>query len=78
MSEEAAYASALFEARDKELADLRRRIASGEVQVKDLASQDTHVFRHRTIARSRLLEVLNRVRNFGIGQVSDELVRQGS
>lgn len=55
---------------------MKARIASGELDVRTLSGQSGGIFRYRDGLRGRLWEILMRVRNFGIGQVSDELERQ--
>lgn len=77
-SEESAYAARMFEYLDLELKALKKEIAAGTMTVRKLSGPDRGIFRFRGILRSRLLEILLRVRNFGIGQVGDELARQGA
>jgi hypothetical protein len=75
-SEEAAYASAMFEYRDLWLKNLRRLILAGKLDVQKLSDPKGGIFSLALPLRARLLEIVMRVRNFGIGQVGDELARQ--
>lgn len=68
----------MFEYRDRELANLWRLIASGKLTVQKLGSTDSGIFKHVQTLRSKLLDIVMRVRNFGQDQVTDELARQGA
>lgn len=50
---------------------------AGKLTVAKLGSPDSGIFKHVQTLRSRLLEIVMRVRNFGQDQVADELNRQG-
>jgi len=67
----------MFDYRDLELKQMRERIATGKLDVGKLSGPNGGIFRHRGALRQRLLEILTRVRDFGIGQVGDELAKQG-
>jgi hypothetical protein len=76
--EEAAYAARLTEYLDLEVASMRRMIAAGQLGIGQLTAASGGIFRYRGVLRSRLLEIVMRVRNFGASQVADEMARQQS
>jgi hypothetical protein len=61
-----------------EIERLVRLVAAGEIEAADLAGPEAmRVFRFRGQLRNDLLNSMNRTRNFAMGQVRDELRRQG-
>lgn len=73
---EARYAAKMFEFQDKEIARLRRRIVEG-LRPRDLIGDRTwELFGYRRQLKNELLNEMSRIRNFGIGQVHDEMKRQ--
>lgn len=72
--EEAAYAQTMFEFTNRELENLRKRIAAGTLTISNLPDS----FKYADALRRGLMEIVMRVRNFGQDQVKDELARQGA
>jgi len=53
-------------------------IAAGNLTPLDLASPEAmKIFRYRGMLKDELLRSMNRTRTFAVGQVRDELRRQG-
>lgn len=72
---ESQYAAILQEFRAKEIESLRAQIAQG-LDSRTLLTPTSRVFRFRRQAEERLLEMLDRVKQFGRVQVRQELGRQ--
>lgn len=65
----------MFEFQDKEIARIKRRVLDG-LKARDLLGDKAwEVFGYRRQLRNELLNEMSRIRNFGIGQVNDELKR---
>ena len=61
-----------------EIERLAKLIAAGDLEAADLTGPDAmRVFRYRGVLKDQLLRSMNRTRDFAIGQVRDELRRQG-
>lgn len=70
------YAAVFHEFNQKEIALLRRDIANG-LNVRALMGDNASgLFRYRSQIKARLMEILQSVKAFGIGQVHEEIDRQ--
>jgi hypothetical protein len=60
----------------KEIEQIAARVAEGLDIADFVGPQSRRLFKFRRQMRNRMLEVMTRVRDFGIGQVNAELKRQ--
>jgi len=61
-----------------EIQRIKGLVAAGALTVADVVSPDAmRIFKYRGMLREELLRSMNRMRTFAIGQVRDELRRQG-
>ena len=78
-AEEARYADRIKSYQAMEIERVRALIAEGKIEPIDLAGPDAmRIFRFRGVLKDELLRSMNRTRAFAIGQVRDELRRQGA
>jgi hypothetical protein len=70
-------AQTLHEYQIKEIERIGKMIAQG-LDSADIVREPQRLFGFYTAARSRYLDLLRRVGNFGRGQVNAELKRQGA
>ena len=77
-SQESLYAAAFFKFQQKEIGRIRKKVKAG-INIRDLlGSKKDALFGYRKALRNELLNNLTITRNFGAGQVKDELERQES
>ncbi len=75
-SQEALYAAVFFKFGQKEIERIKRKVREG-INIRDLLGpKKDELFGFRRQARNELLNNLSQTRNFGMGQVRDELERQ--
>ena len=74
---EAQYTAALVEFQELEIVRIGRMIAGGLDIANLIGGDSSGLFNFRRPLRGKLLNLMTRVKNFGIGQVADETKRQG-
>ena len=75
-SQEALYAASMFKFGQKEIERIKRKVREGINILDLLGPKKDELFKFRNQLRNELLNNLSITRNFGAGQVRDELDRQ--